>query len=90
MSDNRRLVYSIIKFLKSQLEDGDLSGECAEGVEVGIQCLEAAYKIGAEEPCLDVPCGLQEMMKKYVTELVSVKFMTFLYWLLKCLNILMY
>lgn len=71
MSDNRRLVYAIIKFLKSQLEDGDLSGECAEGVEVGIQCLEAAYNIGDDEPYLDVACSLPEMMKKYVTEYVS-------------------
>lgn len=71
MSDNRRLVYAIIKFLKSQLEDGDLSGECAEGVEVGIQCLEAAYNIGEDEPYLDVPCSLPEMMKKYVSEFVS-------------------
>lgn len=71
MSDVRKLVYAIVKFLKAQLIEGGLSGECAEGVEVGIQCLEAAYNIGATEPSLSVPNGLREIFNKYLTDYVS-------------------
>lgn len=73
-TDVRKLVYAIVKFLKSQLNDGGLSGECAEGVEVGIQCLEAAYNIDSSETSLDVPCGLKQIFEKYLAEIVSIIF----------------
>uniref|UniRef100_A0A1B6FH02 SGTA homodimerisation domain-containing protein n=1 Tax=Cuerna arida TaxID=1464854 RepID=A0A1B6FH02_9HEMI len=69
MSDTaRKLVYAIIQFLKSQLRDGVLSSESAEGVEVGIQCLEAAYNIGTSEPSLDASCILLDVFQKYLAE----------------------
>ncbi|KAG8315436.1 hypothetical protein J6590_071145 [Homalodisca vitripennis] len=69
MSDtDRKLVYAIIQFLKAQLRDGGLNGESAEGLEVGIQCLEAAYNIGTSEPSLDVSCVLLDVFKKYLAE----------------------
>jgi len=71
--DVRKLVYAITKFLKSQLSDGGLSGECAEGVEVGIQCLEAAYNIDSSEPSLEVPSGLKQIFQKYLSEIESEK-----------------
>uniref|UniRef100_A0A1B6KFW2 SGTA homodimerisation domain-containing protein n=1 Tax=Graphocephala atropunctata TaxID=36148 RepID=A0A1B6KFW2_9HEMI len=66
MEETRKLVYAMLKFLKRQLSEGKLSGECAEGVEVGIQCLEAAYNLRDSEPSLEVPTGLQEIFQQYL------------------------
>lgn len=68
MSDARSLVYAINKFLKSEISEGKLPEEKVEGVEICIQCLEAAYEIGASEPALDVAFALQDMFQKYVSE----------------------
>lgn len=68
MSDARGLVYAINKFLKSEISEGKLPEEKVEGVEICIQCLEAAYEIGASEPALDVAFALQDMFQKYVSE----------------------
>lgn len=71
MSDARKLVYAFIQFLKDQLDTGGLSGESAEGVEVGIQCLEAAYNISASEPSLEISRGILEIFRNFLAEMVS-------------------
>lgn len=68
MSDARSLVYAINKFLKSEISEGKLPEEKVEGVEICIQCLEAAYEVGASEPALDVAFALQDIFQKYVLE----------------------
>lgn len=68
MSDARSLVYAINKFLRSEISEGKLPEEKVEGVEICIQCLEAAYDIEASEPTLDVAFALQDMFQKCVSE----------------------
>lgn len=43
------LVASIIKFLTQQLEEGDITADSRESLEVAIQCLESAYNVQASE-----------------------------------------
>lgn len=45
MSDAKCLVFSIIQFLSDQLQNGNLSNDASESLEVAIQCLEQAYNI---------------------------------------------
>lgn len=63
MSDNKKLVYSIIKFLKSELKT--LSQEAGESIEVAIQCLENAYEI-QNHPGLETGSTLPEIFSKYL------------------------
>lgn len=51
MSDNRKIVYSIIKFLKDELSSS--TPEACESIEVAIQCLENAYEIHNDDKSLD-------------------------------------
>ncbi|XP_015607455.1 small glutamine-rich tetratricopeptide repeat-containing protein alpha [Cephus cinctus] len=48
------LVASIVQFLTQQLEDGDLTADSRESLEVAIQCLESAYNVQAS----DAPANL--------------------------------
>lgn len=43
------LVASIIQFLTQQLEDGDITADSRESLEVAIQCLESAYNVQASD-----------------------------------------
>lgn len=43
------LVASIIKFLMQQLEEGDITADSRESLEVAIQCLESAYNVQAND-----------------------------------------
>lgn len=43
------LVASIIQFLTNQLEEGDLTADSRESLEVAIQCLESAYNVQASD-----------------------------------------
>lgn len=43
------LVASIIKFLTKQLEEGDITADSRESLEVAIQCLESAYNVQATD-----------------------------------------
>lgn len=71
MSETKRIVYAIIKFLRNQLNAGELSMEGLEGVEVAIQCLESAYDISINDTHLDTTMALEELVQS-VTE-VSVQ-----------------
>lgn len=68
MSDNKKLVYSIIKFLKSELKT--LSQEAGESIEVAIQCLENAYEIHSDDPGLETGSTLPEIFSKYVASTI--------------------
>lgn len=68
---SRKLIYAINKFLKTELTSGELPEESAEGVEVGIQCLEAAYNLNDYEPSLEIPNTLKEIFMTYMAEVVS-------------------
>ncbi|EEB12344.1 Small glutamine-rich tetratricopeptide repeat-containing protein A, putative [Pediculus humanus corporis] len=63
MSDNKKVVYSVIKFLKDELTS--LSPEACESIEVAIQCLENAYEIHNEDPSLDVGIPLTQMFASH-------------------------
>ncbi|XP_076658864.1 small glutamine-rich tetratricopeptide repeat-containing protein alpha [Halictus rubicundus] len=43
------LVAAIVQFLTQQLEDGDITEESRESLEVAIQCLESAYNVQASD-----------------------------------------
>ncbi|XP_078049481.1 small glutamine-rich tetratricopeptide repeat-containing protein beta isoform X2 [Augochlora pura] len=43
------LVAAIIQFLTQQLEDGNITEESRESLEVAIQCLESAYNVQASD-----------------------------------------
>lgn len=47
--DVKGLVASIVQFLTQQLEDGGLSADSRESLEVAIQCLESAYSVQATD-----------------------------------------
>lgn len=59
MSDNKKIVYSIIKFLKDELTS--LSPEACESIEVAIQCLENAYEVHSDDPSLDIGTPLTKI-----------------------------
>lgn len=42
-----KVVLSILKFLREELENGTLSEDSTESLEVAVQCLESAYNLGA-------------------------------------------
>lgn len=43
------LVAAIVQFLTHQLEDGDITADSRESIEVAIQCLETAYNVQASD-----------------------------------------
>lgn len=65
MSNNKKLVYSVIKFLKSELST--LSPEACESIEVAIQCLENAYEIHTDSSELDTGASLPEIFGAYLS-----------------------
>ncbi|KAG1703673.1 Small glutamine-rich tetratricopeptide repeat-containing protein alpha [Nymphon striatum] len=44
----KKLVYSFIKFLQSEIQSASLSADAKESLEVAIQCLESTYAIDGE------------------------------------------
>lgn len=43
------LVAAIVQFLTDQLQDGDITADSRESLEVAIQCLESAYSVQASD-----------------------------------------
>jgi len=43
------LVSAIVQFLTDQLQDGDITADSRESLEVAIQCLESAYNVQAAD-----------------------------------------
>lgn len=43
------LVAAIVQFLTDQLQDGDITADSRESLEVAIQCLESAYNVQASD-----------------------------------------
>jgi len=63
----QRLVYSMVQFLRSQLEDATSSGlqeEGIESVEVAMQCLETAYGVSQENSELAVSRTLYDIFSE--------------------------
>ena len=61
-----KLVYSMVQFLKHQLDNTGtstsiLSEEGAESVEVALQCLETAYGVSSDSNHLGVSKSLYEI-----------------------------
>lgn len=50
MSDVKRLVLSIVQFLRQQLQTEELTADAKESVEVAVQCLETAYGVSMDDP----------------------------------------
>lgn len=61
MTDTKRLAFSIIQFLHDQLQDGDLSSDAQESLEVAVQCLETAFGVSTDDQSLAVPLTLPEI-----------------------------
>ncbi|XP_037287981.2 small glutamine-rich tetratricopeptide repeat-containing protein beta isoform X1 [Rhipicephalus microplus] len=49
MSHVKRLVLSIVQFLRQQLQTADLTIDAKESLEVAVQCLETAYGVSPED-----------------------------------------
>uniref|UniRef100_A0A669Q3Z1 Small glutamine-rich tetratricopeptide repeat-containing protein alpha n=1 Tax=Phasianus colchicus TaxID=9054 RepID=A0A669Q3Z1_PHACC len=63
MADQKRLAYSIIQFLHDQLQNGGLSPDAQESLEVAIQCLETAFGVSLEDQGLAVSQTLPEIFE---------------------------
>ncbi|XP_054843477.1 small glutamine-rich tetratricopeptide repeat-containing protein beta isoform X2 [Eublepharis macularius] len=61
MSTVKRLVYSVITFLREQSQMDTFTSDEQESLEVAIQCLETVFKINLEDSHLTVPVRLTEM-----------------------------
>ncbi|XP_078054802.1 small glutamine-rich tetratricopeptide repeat-containing protein alpha-like isoform X2 [Mustelus asterias] len=68
MTDNKRLAYSIIQFLRDQLQSGDLTSDAQESLEVAVQCLETAFSISMDNEDLAVSQTLPEIFTAAVGE----------------------
>lgn len=53
MSQVKRLVLSIVQFLRQQLQTADLNADAKESIEVAVQCLETAYGVSLDDPSND-------------------------------------
>eukprot|EP00088_Acartia_fossae_P061568 TRINITY_DN7400_c0_g1_i11.p1 TRINITY_DN7400_c0_g1~~TRINITY_DN7400_c0_g1_i11.p1 ORF type:complete len:335 (+),score=119.11 TRINITY_DN7400_c0_g1_i11:60-1064(+) len=63
MTDKRRLVFSVLKFLTSEMESKDLSDDAKESLEVASQCLQSAYSLTLDDKHLTVSKPLDEIFK---------------------------
>ncbi|KAM9331452.1 small glutamine-rich tetratricopeptide repeat-containing protein alpha [Gastrophryne carolinensis] len=61
MADKKRLAYSIIQYLQAQLQNGGLTSDAQESLEVAIQCLETAFEVSMEDQSLAVSETLPEL-----------------------------
>lgn len=68
MTDTKRLAFSIIQFLRDQLQGGDLSSDAQESLEVAIQCLETAFGVSTENEALAVTQTLPEIFTAAVSK----------------------
>ncbi|XP_011298300.1 small glutamine-rich tetratricopeptide repeat-containing protein alpha [Fopius arisanus] len=61
------LVASIIRFLTKQLEEGDITPDSRESLEVAIQCLESAYNVQASDspPNFDLLSSYETSLEAY-------------------------
>ncbi|NWS01710.1 SGTA protein, partial [Motacilla alba] len=63
MADQKRLAFSIIQFLHTQLQNGSMSPDAQESLEVAIQCLETAFGVSMEDQSLAVSQTLPEIFE---------------------------
>ncbi|XP_061099416.1 small glutamine-rich tetratricopeptide repeat-containing protein alpha-like isoform X1 [Conger conger] len=61
MADTKRLAFSIIQFLHTELGSGNLSADAQESLEVAVQCLETAFGVSADDRALAVAETLPEI-----------------------------
>ncbi|XP_054836510.1 small glutamine-rich tetratricopeptide repeat-containing protein alpha isoform X2 [Eublepharis macularius] len=61
MADKKRLAFSIIQFLQDQLQNGGLSPDAQESLEVAIQCLETAFGVSMDDKALAISQTLPEI-----------------------------
>jgi len=66
MSTSKRLVASFIQFLQDQVNNGQLSADSAESLEVGIQCLETAFELQSGDGSLASATPLLDIFEKHV------------------------
>ncbi|XP_067329726.1 small glutamine-rich tetratricopeptide repeat-containing protein alpha [Anolis sagrei] len=63
MADNKRLAFAIVRFLQDQLQDGGLSPDAQESLEVAVQCLETAFGVSMEDRRLALSQTLPEIFE---------------------------
>uniref|UniRef100_V9KCN8 Small glutamine-rich tetratricopeptide repeat-containing protein alpha n=1 Tax=Callorhinchus milii TaxID=7868 RepID=V9KCN8_CALMI len=68
MPRHRHFAFSIIQFLRDQLQGGDLSSDAQESLEVAIQCLETAFGVSTENEALAVSQTLPEIFAAAVSK----------------------
>uniref|UniRef100_A0A8C3UCN5 Small glutamine-rich tetratricopeptide repeat-containing protein alpha n=1 Tax=Catharus ustulatus TaxID=91951 RepID=A0A8C3UCN5_CATUS len=66
MAEQKRLAFSIIQFLHTQLQSGSMSPDAQESLEVAIQCLETAFGVSMEDQGLAVSQTLPEIFEAVV------------------------
>lgn len=64
MCDKRRLIFSMVEFLTSEVGGEELSEDAKESLEVASQCLQTAYALSVEDVHLKVPESLPDIFKK--------------------------
>jgi len=62
-ADKRRLIYSIVQFLNTELNSDDISEDAKESLEVASQCLQTAYCLAPEDTHLEVSQPLTELFR---------------------------
>ncbi|XP_072841178.2 small glutamine-rich tetratricopeptide repeat-containing protein alpha isoform X2 [Pogona vitticeps] len=63
MAEQKRLAFSIVQFLQDQLQNGGLSLDAQESLEVAIQCLETAFGVSLEDQSLAISQTLPEIFE---------------------------
>lgn len=66
LEPKKRLVFSIIEFLREEVKQSHLTEEKKESVEVAIQCLEMAYDLSSVKPNEIEPMNLYSLITEQI------------------------
>ncbi|KAK3931778.1 Small glutamine-rich tetratricopeptide repeat-containing protein alpha [Frankliniella fusca] len=72
MSSVKHLVASIVHFLNDQMQNGGLTSDAVESLEVAIQCLESAYSVSGADDSLRPTTPLLDIFRDYTATLDDV------------------
>ncbi|KZO89585.1 TPR-like protein [Calocera viscosa TUFC12733] len=67
----RKLIYSILQFLQSSLDDGTVRADDKEGVEVAVQCIGEAFDVSPTDASLSISKPLQEIFAAHLSSTTS-------------------
>jgi len=67
----RKLIFSILQFLQSSLDNGTVRSDDKEGVEVAVQCIGEAFDVSPSDSTLSVSKPLQEIFAAHLSSTSS-------------------